>query len=108
MEKFSDRTSTIFPLPSSPHWAPTMTAAFPFFKCKLLGTWMARLLPAAMQGRTHSLPASNQRVAELHRIYAEQRCTCNDNPGGQEMAIGRQAPNEASGFRHRLPGCPEA
>src|SRR5882724_7043897 len=32
MEKFSERTSTILPLPSSPHWAPTMTAVLPFFK----------------------------------------------------------------------------
>src|ERR1700733_10045597 len=31
MVKFSDRTSTIFPLPSSPHWAPTITAVLPFF-----------------------------------------------------------------------------
>src|SRR5438477_33242 len=35
MEKFSDRTSTILPLPSSPHWAPTMTAVLPFLKCRL-------------------------------------------------------------------------
>src|SRR6267142_1158766 len=31
MEKFSERTSTILPLPSSPHWAPTMTAVLPRF-----------------------------------------------------------------------------
>src|SRR5579859_7478457 len=31
MEKLRERTSTILPLPSSPHWAPTMTAVLPRF-----------------------------------------------------------------------------
>src|SRR5690348_8655355 len=31
MEKLCDRTSTILPLPSSPHWAPTTTAVLPRF-----------------------------------------------------------------------------
>src|SRR5712675_1978575 len=31
MEKLCDRTSTILPLPSSPHWAPTITAVLPRF-----------------------------------------------------------------------------
>jgi hypothetical protein len=44
------------------------------------------------------LPAVNQRVAELQRIKAEQRCTCNDNPGRQEMAIRHQA----AGVRHQV------
>src|SRR5215469_1503444 len=34
-EKFSDSTSTILPLPSSPHWAPTITAVLPFFNSRL-------------------------------------------------------------------------
>src|SRR5712692_5443101 len=52
MEKFSEKTSTILPLPSSPHCAPTMTAVLPFFKFHSMEVSRAAAL-AALQGHTH-------------------------------------------------------
>src|SRR5712692_2837893 len=76
MEKFSEKTSTILPLPSSPHCAPTMTAVLPFFKAN-----------SAEQddGRPGRITESHTLYAHEELLYIELQgkkglmCTGNDN-----------------------------
>ena len=65
VEKFSDSTSTIFPLPSSPHWAPTITAVLPFFNCSSVRGNLEQADGCAAPGVAHSLPAGKY----LHKNY---------------------------------------
>src|SRR5450755_3239897 len=79
-EKFSERTSTILPLPSSPHCAPTMTAVLPFFKVSSV------VQDGGRPGRICRV-AHTPRPRELRHIelqgFTGLMCTDNHNlPGG--------------------------
>src|SRR5579863_10586883 len=72
--KFSDNTSTIFPLPSSPHWAPTITAVLPLFNSKLRQARFTQADNCAAPGVAHSLPAGIPRLKNS-RDRPEKTCT---------------------------------
>src|SRR2546426_7962779 len=83
MEKFSDRTSTILPLPSSPHWAPTMTAVLPFLKCQLRN---AQTAPSFGE-RAHAHSSPQRFLCDDYRDVGEQKCTRNHNLPDEGRAI---------------------
>src|SRR5207245_9596666 len=99
MEKFSERTSTILPLPSSPHCAPTMTAVLPFFKFNSVEVSCTAAL-AALQGRTHFFHPRRCAIAEILGIYAEQVCTSYDTfPSSVRASGGLNWISKAEGDR---------
>src|SRR5262249_7442840 len=68
----SDRTSTILPLPSSPHWAPTTTAVFARISTLVIPTASG----AQRQTQSRDLLLENQRSPVLFiRFKGEWRCS---------------------------------
>src|SRR5258708_5981629 len=78
MEKFSERTSTILPLPSSPHWAPTITAVLPLVVLLILKSQLRceRRHKAAQRVCTHVAPASSI-LAKTEGVFRGPGCTDN-------------------------------
>src|SRR5271166_4564163 len=59
----SERTSTILPLPSSPHWAPTTTAVLPIFNLLLhLQSPVERQATAQIRTQLASHSASTNKI----------------------------------------------
>src|SRR5713101_4614769 len=72
MEKFSEKTSTILPLPSSPHCAPTMTAVLPFFKLNSVGVNCTAALAALQVAHT----SRTREDAQLLKSWGYKRSRC--------------------------------
>src|SRR5581483_8362332 len=67
MEKLCESTSTILPLPSSPHWAPTITAVLPRF------TSIAHSSPAGFSRDQKNNPGKSGRESLLLRDFNREK-----------------------------------